>query len=724
MPKGIPTTIDYTKIYTNRSGEQYKIVEELPPKCYKKGNKVRMFKVKFIKTGYEYITSMQSVLQGKIVDNTEFNKIYGDKYLSLRNTLNSIDRRILRLLYNIINRCYNPRNSDYCRYGALGVKVCDEWRNNPLQFIHDFKLLPGYEDWLKASDSQKYNYHIDKDMLQQDIPMGRRVYSPKTCTILHNQLNDRIKQRKNKTSKYIGVTKNGITDTWTVSFIHDNIDYRLGIYSSERAAASVFNYVVRHLPNTILNNIDGGEMSIEEALIYLTSKTPISIPEGVKLPIDIDYLYDGSKYIGVKKTVFTGQFQAWIKNDQGIDELLDTYESELAAVNAVNRYYKNHNKSIPNMLLKQNILTDEEIDVKRVLTKREIKEIRRLKLLEMRLNERYVIGHTYTMDNGRQFTILNRPDIKDIKSRYFPVTIRYKDTGEIKTLSCGTLEYLYTISSDRKRHIKELTNIRRQNQSLYPNPKNTQHLRSLAVKKDPNVPSVYGVGYLGQRKFPKELKYIMYKLLWTRMFNLVSHFGKGIDNLSKIDERWRNFSWFVEDIEDLPGYDEWKQTNFAKGYVIENRSKQINIPIEQRIWSKNTCTIMHKSKAGLYRSKDIHASKNQTQKDIYRGVHEGHGIKSNYYTAKITKFGTGKVINIGTFDNPQMAAAAVDYYSQFYNGVSFNGFGYSIPPLEWQSHKMKMTPLYHLIRRPLYYLTGEDEEIRRERCKRIYGLDI
>jgi len=317
----------------------------------------------------------------------------------LKNTLSPLDRRILKLLYNILNKCYNPKSNDYYRYGRVGVRVVDEWRNDPLQFIHDFKLLPGYEDWLNAPDDQKYNYHIDKDMLQQDIPINQRVYGPKTCVVIHNQLNSRLQQLQNKNKKYIGISKNGLANTWTVVLTHNNIVYRLGIYSSERAAASIFNYIARQLPNTILNDIEDGEMPIEETLTYLTSKAPINVPEGIKLLSGISYIYDGSIYTGVKKTVNL-TYQAWIKDEQGRDIMLDTYNTEIAAANAVNRYYKNHQQSLPNILLIKNIMTDEQIDNDRVLTRKEILGLRRQKLLEMRFAERYVIGHTYINDNG------------------------------------------------------------------------------------------------------------------------------------------------------------------------------------------------------------------------------------------------------------------------------------------------------------------------------------
>lgn len=45
------------------------------------------------------------------------------------------------------NRCYNPNASDYERYGARGIKICDEWKNNFEKFS-DWALNNGYLEGL------------------------------------------------------------------------------------------------------------------------------------------------------------------------------------------------------------------------------------------------------------------------------------------------------------------------------------------------------------------------------------------------------------------------------------------------------------------------------------------------------------------------------------------------------------------------------------------------
>lgn len=54
-------------------------------------------------------------------------------------------------LYNIwrlmISRCYNIKNRSYYRYGGRGIKICDEWLNNFINF-YNWALNNGYNESL------------------------------------------------------------------------------------------------------------------------------------------------------------------------------------------------------------------------------------------------------------------------------------------------------------------------------------------------------------------------------------------------------------------------------------------------------------------------------------------------------------------------------------------------------------------------------------------------
>lgn len=82
--------------------------------------------------------------------------------------------------HGMMARCYNPNCSHYKYYGARGVTVCDEWRNNYQNFL----------DWALANGWQK-GLHLDKDI---KIP-GNKLYSPGTCTWVTKSKNSGFTRR-------------------------------------------------------------------------------------------------------------------------------------------------------------------------------------------------------------------------------------------------------------------------------------------------------------------------------------------------------------------------------------------------------------------------------------------------------------------------------------------------------------------------------------------------
>lgn len=69
-----------------------------------------------------------------------------------------------KLLMNIKGRCHVSSPGSYQFYGALGVEVGDEWRNDPAKFISYVKTLPNYAEWLasKQSGYEGPAYQIDR----------------------------------------------------------------------------------------------------------------------------------------------------------------------------------------------------------------------------------------------------------------------------------------------------------------------------------------------------------------------------------------------------------------------------------------------------------------------------------------------------------------------------------------------------------------------------------
>ena len=74
--------------------------------------------------------------------------------------------------FGMLNRCYNPLDASYLRYGAKGVTVCKRWHSFE-SFREDLLKMRGYSTDL----------HLDEDIL------GSHQYGPTTCVLLSRQDN-------------------------------------------------------------------------------------------------------------------------------------------------------------------------------------------------------------------------------------------------------------------------------------------------------------------------------------------------------------------------------------------------------------------------------------------------------------------------------------------------------------------------------------------------------
>lgn len=98
-------------------------------------------------------------------------------------------KRIYGIYFGMVDRCHKPTDCNYPRYGARGITVCDEWRNDKMKFF-EWSFANGYADNLSLD-------RIDNN----------KGYSPENC-----RWATRFEQCNNKSTNHY-VTINGETHT-------------------------------------------------------------------------------------------------------------------------------------------------------------------------------------------------------------------------------------------------------------------------------------------------------------------------------------------------------------------------------------------------------------------------------------------------------------------------------------------------------------------------------
>jgi hypothetical protein len=54
---------------------------------------------------------------------------------------------------SLVRRCHDPRHKDYVNYGARGISVCDDWRNDFWAFVRDIGERPSTEHTIDRVDN-------------------------------------------------------------------------------------------------------------------------------------------------------------------------------------------------------------------------------------------------------------------------------------------------------------------------------------------------------------------------------------------------------------------------------------------------------------------------------------------------------------------------------------------------------------------------------------------
>ena len=169
---------------TNIVGTRIGIFDILCECPHKANDGHRLYRIKCCKCGWETESSLGTVK--KLSKNcTHIND--AGQYIYSKAKLKWKNSRLKNIYRHLIQRCYTPTDNSYVWYGGKGIKVCDEWLHNPLEF-ENWALSNGYKDNLTIDriDCEK-NYSPD-NCRWISASDNARFKSTTTCIIANNEI--------------------------------------------------------------------------------------------------------------------------------------------------------------------------------------------------------------------------------------------------------------------------------------------------------------------------------------------------------------------------------------------------------------------------------------------------------------------------------------------------------------------------------------------------------
>jgi hypothetical protein len=106
-------------------------------------------------------------------------------------------------------RCCNPRHAKFKIYGARGIKICDEWINNPEIFI-EWALSNGWEKGLqidRIDNDGDYEPNNCRFVTARENNSNKQIHKTRNLPVGVNKYNHRFQARCSidGKSKYLGI---------------------------------------------------------------------------------------------------------------------------------------------------------------------------------------------------------------------------------------------------------------------------------------------------------------------------------------------------------------------------------------------------------------------------------------------------------------------------------------------------------------------------------------
>lgn len=184
-------------VFSNNHGQKYKVLRTNG----QKKNGTKLFRIRFIKTGYERDVEKIEIKRGKIKDRYE-RSVFGVGYLG---DVKMVDvKNVYSVWKGMLERCYDVSCPQYSNYGGSGIRVCERWHCFK-NFLEDVSKIEGYDEDL----FNKRKLFLDKDMKQQRIPKSQKIYSLETCCFVTREINNAYRDLTNACLHFMAKSPDG-----------------------------------------------------------------------------------------------------------------------------------------------------------------------------------------------------------------------------------------------------------------------------------------------------------------------------------------------------------------------------------------------------------------------------------------------------------------------------------------------------------------------------------
>ena len=160
-------------------------------------------------------------------------------------------RSLCNRYVGMMQRCYNTKRKEYLNYGARGITVCDEWKEDRTKFF----------EWAKANGYAP-DKQLDKDIGSRELGISPAIYSPETCRFITGSENSQATRKliASNTSGYRGVHYHKEKEYFTATITTDGVRTEITRNKYPVPCAIAYdNFVKKQGSEHTLNDLSGIE---------------------------------------------------------------------------------------------------------------------------------------------------------------------------------------------------------------------------------------------------------------------------------------------------------------------------------------------------------------------------------------------------------------------------------------------------------------------------------